>query len=543
MILIIGFGFSTGLLAITPSSGLITLDSAPHVVTADQPIVDDNVTIAEVFSASDGWLVVHNDSSGSPGTINGMTWVPAGLNTDVEVFVGNSTSVLHAMLHIDVGTIGTYDGSEDTPVYISAGSILLNVPFTITDTLVSSVTVVDQNSVNDVVTIDEAVSSGPGWLVVHNSTGSVVGWTGLSHGINKYVEVTLMELTPSVSGDTMTAMLHADNGVVGAYEFGESSGNDGPVKDSTGVIINPAFTFLGDLDPSVTVMDQAVVDDVVTIYKAVSEGPGWLVVHNSTGGVIGNTWLSHGMNKYVEVTLSSPRTSSLSAMLHTDNGALGTYEFGDGSGNDGPVSDLNLATPAIINPAFDVTATLVSSVTVLNQTIVGDTVIIKEAVSKGPGWLVVHADSGTGSPSTVLGWTWLMHGVNSYVAVTLQTDNRTDILFAMLHTDTGNITVYEFPGVDSPVKDSAEATITPWFNVAPTTVSVTVTEAGATGTVTVTAAVSTVTDVGTVTTTVAGSTSTVTTTSTESPFPTWTFVILLSFVGISYRFFRRKSLR
>ncbi|MCH8905551.1 MAG: hypothetical protein IH840_00550 [Candidatus Heimdallarchaeota archaeon] len=540
MILIIGFGFSTGLLAITPSSGLITLDSAPHVLTADQPIVDDNVTIAEVFSTGPGWLVIHNDSSGSFDEIAGLTWVADGLNNDVEVKLNATgrTTTMHAMLHRDVGTIGTYDGSEDTPVFI--GSILLNVPFTITDTLVSSVTVMDQNSVSDVVTIDEAVSSGPGWLVIHNSTGSVVGWTGLSHGINKYVEVTLVELTPSVSGDAMNAMLHTDDGTVGTYEFGDGSGNDGPVKNSTGVIINPAFTFLGDLDPSVSVMDQAVVDDVVTIYKAVSEGPGWLVVHNSTGGVIGNTWLSHGMNKYVEVTLSSPRTSSVSAMLHTDNGALGTYEFGDGSGNDGPVSDLNLATPAIINPAFDVTATLVSSVTVLNQTIVGNTVIIKEVVSKGPGWLVVHADSGTGSPSTVLGWTWLMHGVNSHVAVTLQSDNRTDILFAMLHTDTGNITVYEFPGVDSPVKDSAGATITPWFNVAPTTisVSVTVTEAGTTGT-------TTVTEVETVTTTEAGTASTVTTTttSTESPFPTWTFVILLSFVGISYRFFRRKSLR
>ena len=81
-------------------------------------------------------------------------------------------------------------------------------------------------------------------------------------------------------------------------------------------------------------------NNTVTISVVVSNGPGWLVVHAQADGKvgpdIGHTALADGLNKNVVVKLDpADITAVLYAMLHTDAGVVGTYEF---PGADVPVT-------------------------------------------------------------------------------------------------------------------------------------------------------------------------------------------------------------
>jgi plastocyanin len=92
------------------------------VTVADQAIVDGKVTIGQVVSAGPGWLVIHAEKDGKPGTVLGYSPVKDGKNTDVVVAIdtAQATDSLYAMLHTDAGTVGTYEfPGADGPVMAS----------------------------------------------------------------------------------------------------------------------------------------------------------------------------------------------------------------------------------------------------------------------------------------------------------------------------------------------------------------------------------------------------------------------------------------
>jgi predicted lipoprotein with Yx(FWY)xxD motif len=216
--------------------------------------------------------------------------------------------------------------------------------------------------------------------------------------------------------------------------------------------------------PSVQVSDQDIKGDTVTVAAVVSDGPGWLVIHADNGGnpgaVIGYAALQDGTNTNVQVQIDIPAaTETLYAMLHTDGGTAGTYEF---PGEDGPVS----VNGSVVTTSFQVgnlMSELPPAVEVSNQDIKADTVTISKAVSNGPGWLVIHADS-EGSPGPVIGYSALNDGVNENVIVQIDPSTATETLYAMLHTDSGIVGTYEFPGEDGPVSVDG-AVVTPAFKV------------------------------------------------------------------------------
>jgi len=105
-----------------------------------------------------------------------------------------------------------------------------------------------------------------------------------------------------------------------------------------------------DTQPSVTVSDQAVQAGSVLIQEVVSQGPGWLVIHIQDGGnpgaVIGYAPVQDGLNQSVTVPVDVEQaTGTLYAMLHTDAGAQGAYEF---PGADAPV----MLDGQMVNPSF-----------------------------------------------------------------------------------------------------------------------------------------------------------------------------------------------
>jgi len=97
--------------------------------------------------------------------------------------------------------------------------------------------------------------------------------------------------------------------------------------------------------PRVTVKDQAVGNGTVTVRLVVSNGPGWIVIHADQGGkpgpVVGHAVVHNGRNRNVTVAVDTEKlTDTLYAMLHTDSGKMGTYEFPNGDPpvkNDGQI--------------------------------------------------------------------------------------------------------------------------------------------------------------------------------------------------------------
>ncbi|GAB4539881.1 MAG: hypothetical protein Kow0063_29070 [Anaerolineae bacterium] len=109
-------------------------------------------------------------------------------------------------------------------------------------------------------------------------------------------------------------------------------------------------------------------------------------------------------------------------------------------------------------------AQMTPGVTVGDQAIVNGVVTVEKVVSQGPGWIVIHAQA-EGKPGPILGYTQVADGENSNVQIQIDATRATPVLYAMLHTDAGQVGVWEFPGgPDTPVTVDGQV-VTPPFNV------------------------------------------------------------------------------
>ena len=217
-----------------------------------------------------------------------------------------------------------------------------------------------------------------------------------------------------------------------------------------------AGTFAAAADPSVAVSDQVATGGKVWIDKIVAVQDGWVVIHagDKAGTVMGFAPVKAGENDKVAVNIDmSKGTPTVSAMLHIDNGVVGTYEF--------PAAD-----PPVKNAAGDVVNTpfKIIGVDVPDQ-FVKDTkaVMISNIVAQQDGWIVIHAGDKAG---TVLGHAPIKAGLNSNVKVTLDDPTKvTEMMTAMIHIDAGKIGTYEFPGADTPPKMGAGISNEPFWTV------------------------------------------------------------------------------
>jgi hypothetical protein len=213
-------------------------ETKPAVKAENQAVSDDSVTIAEVSSQGPGWIVIHLDDNG-PGAVVGFAPVKDGVNKNVVVKIDTYTATpkLYAMLHKDAGKVGTYEfPGADVPVM--SGGKMVSPAFVVTD-LDARVTVKDQKAAMGAVSIDEVLSNGPGWLVIHadknGAPGPVIGFAAVSEGLVKNLAVKIDE---SKATPVLYAMLHTDAGKVGVYEF---PGPDVPVMVDE-KMVSPAFT-------------------------------------------------------------------------------------------------------------------------------------------------------------------------------------------------------------------------------------------------------------------------------------------------------------
>ena len=106
-------------------------------------------------------------------------------------------------------------------------------------------------------------------------------------------------------------------------------------------LLGIAPAVLAQFTPDIFTVDQPVVDGQVNITRLTSNGPGWVVIHADDGGqpgaVLGYAAAPGGINANLKVPVTTAGlTDAVFAVLHTDGGAEGVYEFPDGP--DAPVS-------------------------------------------------------------------------------------------------------------------------------------------------------------------------------------------------------------
>jgi hypothetical protein len=445
------------LLLVAAFSTVSAQDTLPTVEVADQVSVDGTVMIARAVSDGPGFIVIHADNDGTPGEVLGWRQINAGENNtfSVPVDFSRATPALYAMLHYDNSVVGEYE-FDGTPG--------IDGPVIVDDVVISPSFQVNAISTNDsfvsddsMVMIDSVVTTDNGWLVVHadngeGAPGPVIGVTFVEVGLNTNVPV---ELTGEPT-NTLFPMLHEDTGEDRTYEFGNVDGADLPVIVD-GVVATSTLKTVPNI-----VATQQVVTDTFVADTVLSDGPGWLVIHADNNGapgpVIGAEFVEDGLNTDVEVSLNTDAGPFVIVhpMLHTDTGEVGTYEFGDVEGADGPVTvDGEIVMfPMLVAPSMTASDQPLGENSAIN---------VATALIDAPGWLVVHADNGEGAPGPVLGQTPLLEGLNENVGVLLDGE-ITETVYPMLHYDTGEMGVYEFgevEGADGPVTRDGSPIVLP----------------------------------------------------------------------------------
>jgi hypothetical protein len=313
----------------------------------DQFVSEDGmVTFAAVTVQVGGWLVIHSDNDGAPGSVLGQTQIPAGTSNNVAVQLAEEgrTDVLFPMLHVDTGAAGTYEfgtvEGADGPVVVN-GAVATMPIWT-----VPHIRVMDQIVLpGDGMEMGEptawamsVLSDGPGFLVFHQeqdgSFGPVAGVSDpLPAGLSTNVVVTL---DPAMITPVLWPMLHVDTGEAGVYEFGTVEGADGPVVVGENVV-----TYAINAAPSI-VYEGSLTDGQLTVKQALIDAPGWLVIHandnGNPGAVLGQTPIVRGLNSNIVVEIDPAMAGDqVFPMLHYDTGTAGVYEFGTVEGADGVV--------------------------------------------------------------------------------------------------------------------------------------------------------------------------------------------------------------
>lgn len=355
-----------------------------------------------------------------------------------------------------------------------------------------TVSVKDQDTDGTSVTVEDVVSPGPGWMVIHNqlngTIGDPIGETQLNSGETKNVVVSIDQ---SKATPIMYAMLHVDGGVIGKYEF---PGPDVPVMLNN-EMVSPPFnanittasagtatpdggmamtTPSGTSAPSLKVSDQALNADSVMVDDVVSSGPGWVVIYTTDpqgqpDQPIGHAAVNDGDNQNVVVPVDAAKAQgTLVAQLHVDKGTPGTFDF---PGADEPV----MVGVQMVAGTFKILAgqaaggsktpvVLPPSVTVEDQEVKDGTVTVAQIVSNGNWWLVIHKANADGTMGEYIGQTLIKNGINTNVVVKINMKLATPVLYAMLHEDKPPLGILEFPGPDVPIYLNGEM-IAPAFNV------------------------------------------------------------------------------
>ncbi|MCC8361165.1 DUF7282 domain-containing protein [Salinimicrobium sediminilitoris] len=228
---------------------------------------------------------------------------------------------------------------------------------------------------------------------------------------------------------------------------------------------------------SIVVDSEEVVEDGMLTINAVSmSNPGWVVIHRDNNGapmvpeiISVPKMVEENTTSDVVIELKDGEEvedgETLWVMLHTDDGVIGEYEFNGTNGLDAPITN---EAGDIVTESFMVS--LANAVTANEQDLVNGVVNVESIKLEQDGYVVIHASNEAGDgpmvPQIISQPVYLEAGEYENVGVPLTDDANVeagDVLWIMLHNDTGEEQVYEFDGVndlDLPVMDGENIVMT-----------------------------------------------------------------------------------
>lgn len=428
--------------------------SGATLEAADQLALNGSVTVARVVADGPSFVVIHADNGqGGAGDVIGFAPVKTGESHDVQVSIdpNKATANLHAMLHTDDNTVGTFEfgtvqGADD-PVMVNGSPVEAAFNLTL---LMASDQVVDNQ-----VTVARVVTAQPGWLVIHagdaNGFADAIGQTFVDSGVSTNVKV---DIDASKRTDILWPMLHTDTGTADTFEFGKVDQTDLPLVINDKVATLPITTVPNiRMDNNSFVLgDKGIVlgnTAPVVVESVLSDKPAFLAIHKDANGamgdVIGFTAVPAGFSGNVTVNIDPANvTPTVWPVLHADDHTVGTFEYGMVDGADDPImvngQPVALAVPVAPFLQFQ-----------QKQTLDNDQIHISQALVDSPAFLIIQADDGKGNPGALLGQVPVNAGLNQNIAAALDPDKMTSSVFLTLHTDANQMGVFEPNGVDIPL--------------------------------------------------------------------------------------------
>ena len=312
--------------------------------------------------------------------------------------------------------------------------------------IVPTLTVNEQTITDDgLLIVDEVAVPEPAWIVIHatedGAPGAILGEIFVPAGVSTGVEV---PVNLALATDMMIAMLHADTGVTGEFDFPEA---DEPLVGTTAVATFPV-TF--DIPvPVIVVTDQEIkTDGLVHIDSAYAPRSGWLIVYTDHNGMpgtpLGHTLVEPGENN--DLTVQIPwreATPRLHAALHLDVGEVNMLD------------DLTVDIPVIfmgepILATFDVN--LPPDMIILDQPLIDGNLIVEQVISPEPRWIVVNYDEDGRPSDTIIGFAHVGAGLNEQILIDLVNTSVTPRLYLRFYEDNDPINEFDVPGVDVPLQ-------------------------------------------------------------------------------------------
>lgn len=114
-----------------PAAAPPAAEPSGSVDVANQPISNGGITVANVTAGQDGWIVAHLDEGGRAGKVLGQTFVKQGDNKNVAIKLSEDVPIggkLWPMLHVDAGTLGTYEfPGADAPVVVNGEVVMKQI--------------------------------------------------------------------------------------------------------------------------------------------------------------------------------------------------------------------------------------------------------------------------------------------------------------------------------------------------------------------------------------------------------------------------------
>lgn len=411
------------------------------MVVQDQVVRENGeLTIDTLFVSENAWLTAE-----SLGKVVTFTALDEGDTADVTLTVDpyNVGDDITFAIYRRTGT--SFDAEDDPILLEQTVRATFNLRF---PGIFAADQFVDQDGILIVSQIDVPENS---WLTIYTDVGEetddflvdearlgeIIGTRFITAGT--YTDIQ-MPIKWQEASEQLNIVLHRDNGRLGRFD---------PVSE-----FDPLITVRGApvglrvnvmYRPWVTVINQPVINNRITIDYARVNDPAWLAIWRDDGTgfiytVIGFVQLEPGINRDLTIPLiQGLATNKMFAQVFIDVDEDGEFDF---PGIDQPRRQYG--EDRLFEFRTDEGATLVAS----DQTFTPEqeTVTIEQVVSPLNTFVAVYADD-DGVPGELLGEMWVPAGISRNVSIPVDRGEITSLVHALLYADYGTAKQFE-PDLD-----------------------------------------------------------------------------------------------